>query len=243
MMKNAKAGFTLAEVLTTLMVIGVVAAMTIPTLINSTSDAQYKAAYKKAMSVLGQGAQLLIAKDEECEVYDDITLAKCFHDNVISGSRGTIASDKISVGEGNVIITSDGMAYAFYYHNTATGTGTDAVADPGSGTMRSLSSICGGGSKFGTDTNSYNGADANCLVVVDFNGTAKGSKTFASSIAKGSALTKAALKGDDQAVLMLTGEGVRPLYTSTEADAIINNGYKYIHGSDASPFASATATN
>ena len=43
-------GFTLAEVLTTLMVIGVVAAMTIPTLINSTDDQQYKVAFKKAVS-------------------------------------------------------------------------------------------------------------------------------------------------------------------------------------------------
>ena len=41
-------GFTLAEVLITLGIIGVVAAMTMPTLMNSTQGAQYKAAYKKA---------------------------------------------------------------------------------------------------------------------------------------------------------------------------------------------------
>ena len=42
-------GFTLAEVLITLGIIGVVAAMTMPTLMNSTQGAQYKAAYKKAL--------------------------------------------------------------------------------------------------------------------------------------------------------------------------------------------------
>ena len=44
-------GFTLAEVLITLGIIGVVAAMTMPTLMNSTQGAQYKTAYKKALSL------------------------------------------------------------------------------------------------------------------------------------------------------------------------------------------------
>ena len=47
-------GFTLAEVLITLGIIGVVAAMTMPTLMNATNGAQYKTAYKKALSVLSQ---------------------------------------------------------------------------------------------------------------------------------------------------------------------------------------------
>ena len=41
--------FTLAEVLITLGIIGVVAAMTMPTLMNSTNGAQYKTAYKKSI--------------------------------------------------------------------------------------------------------------------------------------------------------------------------------------------------
>ena len=50
-------GFTLAEVLITLGIIGVVAAMTMPTLINST-------AFKKALSVLSQAVTLNVALDE-----------------------------------------------------------------------------------------------------------------------------------------------------------------------------------
>ena len=58
------AGFTLAEVLITLGIIGVVAAMTMPTLINSTQGAQYKTAYKKALSVLSQAVVMNIALED-----------------------------------------------------------------------------------------------------------------------------------------------------------------------------------
>lgn len=55
--------FTLAEVLITLGIIGVVAAMTMPTLMNQTNGAQYKAAYKKALSAIGQAVTLNVALD------------------------------------------------------------------------------------------------------------------------------------------------------------------------------------
>lgn len=43
-----KYGFTLAETLITLVIIGVVAAITIPSIMQSTQDAEFKTAYKKA---------------------------------------------------------------------------------------------------------------------------------------------------------------------------------------------------
>lgn len=46
--------FTLAEVLITLGIIGVVAAMTIPILMNATQELEFKTSYKKAYSVLSQ---------------------------------------------------------------------------------------------------------------------------------------------------------------------------------------------
>ena len=57
-------GFTLAEVLITLGIIGVVAAMTMPTLMNATNGAQYKTAYKKALSVISQAIVLNLALDD-----------------------------------------------------------------------------------------------------------------------------------------------------------------------------------
>jgi len=57
-------GFTLAEVLITLGIIGVVAAMTMPTLINQTRGAQYKTAFKKALSAFSQAVTLNVALDD-----------------------------------------------------------------------------------------------------------------------------------------------------------------------------------
>ncbi len=57
-------GFTLAEVLITLGIIGVVAAMTMPTLMNQTNGAQYKTAYKKALSAISQAVVLNVALDD-----------------------------------------------------------------------------------------------------------------------------------------------------------------------------------
>ena len=57
-------GFTLAEVLITLGIIGVVAAMTIPTLISNTNGAQFKTAYKKALSTLNQAIVMNVALED-----------------------------------------------------------------------------------------------------------------------------------------------------------------------------------
>jgi len=49
-----KKGFTLAEVLITLVIVGVVAALTIPNLINKTNHKEYASKLKKAYSILQQ---------------------------------------------------------------------------------------------------------------------------------------------------------------------------------------------
>ena len=55
-------GFTLAEVLITLGIIGVVAAMTIPNLIANTRSAQYRSGFKKAISTLSQAGRMAQAQ-------------------------------------------------------------------------------------------------------------------------------------------------------------------------------------
>lgn len=60
---NKKSGFTLAEVLVTLMIIGVIAAMTIPSLMQSTAQQEFRAAYKKAVSMISQAVTLNYALD------------------------------------------------------------------------------------------------------------------------------------------------------------------------------------
>ena len=49
-----KFGFTLAEVLITLVIIGVIAAITVPALMNKTDDTENLVAYKKALSLMNQ---------------------------------------------------------------------------------------------------------------------------------------------------------------------------------------------
>lgn len=53
-------GFTLAEILVTLGVIGVIASMTVPTLIQNIQDAQLKTAWRKAFVDLSSASKLLL---------------------------------------------------------------------------------------------------------------------------------------------------------------------------------------
>lgn len=52
--KIMKKGFTLAEVLVTLVILGVIAAMTIPAIVSNTRDAEYRSKAKKTFSILSQ---------------------------------------------------------------------------------------------------------------------------------------------------------------------------------------------
>ena len=58
-----KNGFTLAEVLITLAIIGVVATMTLPALMNNTAEQQYKTGLKKGINTLTEAANMNQAID------------------------------------------------------------------------------------------------------------------------------------------------------------------------------------
>ena len=118
-------GFTLAEVLITLGIIGVVAAMTMPTLMNSTQGAQYKAAYKKALSAIAQGVTLNVALDGSS--FADVSNVAGIKDilaarmNVVKGAdeAGTIDyeggdPDGVSQSDTNyTLYFSDGIVFSF----------------------------------------------------------------------------------------------------------------------------------
>lgn len=110
-------GFTLAEVLITLGIIGVVAAMTMPTLMNSTQGAQYKAAYKKALSALGQAVTLNVALDD----YN-------FADTVAGDASTDYSVAKILTSRMNVVKTEDGkgLGYAVNTDTTSVTGASDA---------------------------------------------------------------------------------------------------------------------
>jgi prepilin-type N-terminal cleavage/methylation domain-containing protein len=58
----SRVGFTLVEVLITLTIIGVIAAMAVPTLMTNIQNAEFKTAYKQAVSDIGQA--FLVAQRE-----------------------------------------------------------------------------------------------------------------------------------------------------------------------------------
>ena len=58
-----KTGFTLAEVLITLVIIGVIGALTVPALIQNTQKQEYVTALKKAYSTLSQVTQQIIMEE------------------------------------------------------------------------------------------------------------------------------------------------------------------------------------
>ncbi|MBQ8460138.1 type II secretion system protein [bacterium] len=68
-MKNKNTAFTLAEVLITLGIIGVVAAMTIPGLMNTYKKKQYYTQFMKARSVI-ENTLRMYANDNDCEITD-----------------------------------------------------------------------------------------------------------------------------------------------------------------------------
>ena len=68
-------GFTLAEVLVTLGIIGVVAAMTLPTLINDKQNKELEAAFKKSYSLLAQVTQRVILEDYGGQIPENKTSA------------------------------------------------------------------------------------------------------------------------------------------------------------------------
>ncbi len=110
---KTKKGFTLAEVLVTLAVIGVVAALTIPTLIQSSNEKQAKVSIKKAVSVLNQALTMSIAENgidaASATVTDSNTLMHLF-----ANYMSTLSVDNAN----NTFTTVDGMIYTFNWTST-----------------------------------------------------------------------------------------------------------------------------
>lgn len=73
----ASFAFTLAEVLITLGIIGVVAALTLPTLINKTQDKILASQYSKSKNILANGYKLMMAKYEIFKVPNLPILTEC----------------------------------------------------------------------------------------------------------------------------------------------------------------------
>lgn len=125
-----KFGFTLAEVLITLGIIGVVAAMTIPTLIANTNSARFRSQFKKSISTLSQAGLMAQAQYDidystpanECgSLYDDPESANTYticaiFNGVLSGhvmtdSAPTLKDGVTAYAPADLSVTVDNPAY------------------------------------------------------------------------------------------------------------------------------------
>jgi len=154
---NKKSGFTLAEVLITLGIIGVVAAMTIPTLMNQTGQAEFKTGFKKIISTLSQAVTMNVALNSS-----DFSL-------LTSSNTADTSVYGMFNARMNVIKTA-------YDDNTILGGGYPTIGAANytlffnDGMAVSFPSACGNPALTGID------AASSCKAVVDVNGIKKPNK-------------------------------------------------------------------
>lgn len=108
-----KKGFTLAEVLVTIMVVGVLCVMLIPQLMTNTAQQEYITVYKKAVAALGHAIEQSYALDGED--------ASCF-----TGANFIhLLTRKLNIAThvGDTVYTADGIKF------TVQGTGENCTTD------------------------------------------------------------------------------------------------------------------
>ncbi len=113
-----KGAFTLAEVLLTLAIIGVVAAMTVPSLMTSTEDKKLSAAAKKAYNTLQNAITL---KQAQTDLTPADTTGTSLMDFLTGKSSDNVQVLKYTEMSGQVVQTPDGIIMVS--HGSQCGTG------------------------------------------------------------------------------------------------------------------------
>ena len=185
-------GFTLAEVLITLAIIGVVAAISIPSVISNSQQQEFKTGLRKAVSVLNSAITMNMAIDGETP-YDNSSLMLYLvrHMNVIKTTTNrSLEFYDIALDGGNytnaAFYTVDGMRFEFRRYNQYFGTNGplylyETGIKPCYGDTTGLdmlgnadiSSNCGGCGSYGLNSNPDGTTKPPCLIMVDVNGDRK----------------------------------------------------------------------
>ena len=172
-----KRGFTLAEVLITLAIIGVVAAISIPSVISNSQQQEFKTGLRKAVSVLNSAITMNMAIDGETP-YDNANTFGYFarHMSIIKST--TNLKSIYYMNEGNegwfnaAFYTTDGMRYEFRYGGTQVNT-LPLYENPNIFICNSNNKNCGGCGSYGLNDNTDATTKPPCLVMVDVNGDRK----------------------------------------------------------------------
>ena len=197
-MKNKnKSAFTLAEVLITLAIIGVIAAIAIPSVINNAQQQEFKTGLRKAVSVLNSAITMNMALDGESpyENYDTYRYLQrhmsVMYSMVTGPKYNEAGSTDTSKYKGNLsFYTTDGMRYEFL--STGTEVSKFVLYEDNSiqlrgtvnndyGSNRNVDSYttcekiskCARCGAYGLNSNNDLTTNAPCLVIVDVNGDRK----------------------------------------------------------------------
>jgi len=153
--KNKRA-FTLAEVLITLLIIGVIASIVIPGLIADTQQAEYKTAWKKAFGVASQAYKRAIAENGSFGPYGSntgkldalknymsivkncsgSTFGNCWATNGVTRQDGSypgggcVGYSQSNQNVSNAFITSDGMYWLQYSNMDCVAVDTNGIKGP-----------------------------------------------------------------------------------------------------------------
>ncbi len=183
-----RTGFTLAEVLITLAIIGVVAAISIPSVISNSQQQEFKTGLKKAVSVLNSAITMNLALDGETP-YDnaDVYLFLQKHMAVLSSTTRLpfeaytekANGSKFHVSTNAAFYTTDGFRFEFneatnlyeganqlHESNLYACTATTHISTPSAPT-------CGGCGSYGLKHNPNNTTKVPCLITIDVNGDKK----------------------------------------------------------------------
>ena len=190
-----KKAFTLAEVLITLAIIGVVAAIAIPSTISNYQQSEYKAGLRKAVSVLNQAITMNMAIDGESP-YDNANLygylqrhmsimksGKLPYSGGFKGLNGT----QYNWGHNWAFYTTDGMRFEFdddcgadttgksltCHHLKLHESGVMACTSQFGGENYGLNYGCGGCGSYGLAHNPNKTTKPPCAIMVDVNGDRK----------------------------------------------------------------------
>ena len=118
-------GFTLAEVLITLMIIGIVAALTIPSVISNYQQQEFKTGLKKAVSVLNEAIQTNISQEAETP-YENSDMFNYFQRHM-SILKTKYEDNSAKLNSNRSFYTVDGMRFEFPFMNQGTMTYKDGV--------------------------------------------------------------------------------------------------------------------
>ncbi|MDO5437569.1 MAG: type II secretion system protein [bacterium] len=185
----SKQAFTLAEVLITLAIIGVVAAMSIPSVISNSQQQEFKTGLRKAVSVLNSAITMNMALDGETP-YDNANLMGFLmkHMAVMHSTTAIPYWYIVKLPSGNIrrgatnaaFYTTDGMRFEFEDHCVECGgpklheTGIRTCIPAAYGDDIGG---CGGCGNFGLNNNPNNTTKPPCIILVDVNGDKKPSPT------------------------------------------------------------------